>query len=138
VSKVSELKFTIQDRIGQVEVVELKHVLELERQLNVAKEMIRAAALKLLPEPGTSILDVIDDIMIDANTLDSIDRYGLCVSHARLQGKIDKGEEWTVQTDDYSELFSGPNLEDVVKKCVDRIQKKLGDSFVNALLTKKD
>lgn len=136
--KVSELKFSILDRVGHVEVVELKHVLQLEAELQKAKDVLKEIAIRLLPEPGQSLIAALDEVLVDANVAGMIEHHGLCIVHHGAKGKVEKGQEWAVQTDDYSEMFERSTLAEAVKACTDRVTKKMPTAYVDSLLTKKE
>lgn len=114
------LKFTIKGR-GEKdsEVVDAIFATALEANLNRAKALLKEIAIKLECDHDDHILELLTDRIEEADLMGEIKRFNLCVSYAQ------KSMTWTVQTNDYSELFSSPSLGEAVTNCVKKLNNKI-------------
>jgi hypothetical protein len=135
---VKENTITLVDRQGAHGVVRVEYAQKLEDQLNRAKGLLKELAIHLVPPPGVSMLDIIKGYAFDSRVLDLIKEYDLCVLHNPGAKAKERDGEWSVQTDNYSELFTRATLEEAVEACVNRIETTRPTVYVDALLTKKD
>lgn len=136
--ETDKLKFTLTDRTGTFTVVSSDWAGKMEVQLGDATRFLQHVASVLGCGANDSILDQLSKMVADANLAQDIKNFSLRVAHNRSKAAKEKGQEWAVGSNDYSELFERPTLEEAVKVCVEKLRKKEITDCVQNNLTKKE